>query len=60
MRYHSHFVSTAILSEKETIRPMELVAWGRLGTATEKAHLIAGWDDEKKQVEFWSLEWASF
>ncbi|KAL7414415.1 hypothetical protein BDY24DRAFT_386878 [Mrakia frigida] len=60
LRYHSHFVSTAVLSETQTIRPMELVAWGRLGTATKKAHLIAGWDDEKKEVEFWSLEWASF
>lgn len=39
---------------------MELVAWGRLGTATKKAHLIAGWDDETEEVDFYSLEWASF
>jgi tRNA-splicing endonuclease subunit Sen34 len=60
LRYHSHFVSTALLGMDEVIRPMQLVAWGRLGTATKKAHLLCGWSDEEKEVEFFSLEWASF
>lgn len=49
-----------MLSADHRITPMELVAWGRLGTATKKAHLIAGWDDETGEADFYSLEWASF
>jgi len=39
---------------------MEIVAHGRLGTATKKSHLLCGWDDVTKQVSFLSIEWAGF
>ncbi|KZT26467.1 tRNA-intron endonuclease catalytic domain-like protein [Neolentinus lepideus HHB14362 ss-1] len=60
LRYHSHFVATVIESPVSTLRPMEIVAHGRLGTATKKAHLLCGWDDEKKEVSHLSIEWAGF
>ncbi|CDZ98356.1 tRNA splicing endonuclease [Phaffia rhodozyma] len=60
LRYHSHFVTTALPSPDSTITPMEIVAWGRLGTATKKSHLICSWDEKTDQVDFYSLEWASF
>ncbi|EKM83044.1 hypothetical protein AGABI1DRAFT_34260 [Agaricus bisporus var. burnettii JB137-S8] len=60
LRYHSHFVATVIDSPTQTLRPMEIIAHGRLGTATKKSHLLCTWDDEKKQVSYLSIEWASF
>ncbi|EED81709.1 predicted protein [Postia placenta Mad-698-R] len=60
LRYHSHFVATVHDSPVWTIKPMEIVAHGRLGTATKKAHLLCGWDDEKQQVAYFSIEWAGF
>lgn len=39
---------------------MEVVAHGRLGTATKKSHLLCTWDDEKKEVSYLSIEWAGF
>lgn len=60
LRYHSHFVATAISSPASTIDPMRIVAYGRLGTATKKSHLLCGWDEEKQQVSYVSIEWAGF
>ncbi|PCH38478.1 tRNA-intron endonuclease catalytic domain-like protein [Wolfiporia cocos MD-104 SS10] len=60
LRYHSHFVATVIDAPISTIKPMEIVAHGRLGTATKKAHLLCGWDDEKQEVTYFSIEWAGF
>jgi len=60
LRYHSHFVASVIDSPTSTLRPMEIVAHGRLGTATKKAHLLCGWDDEKQEVSYFSIEWAGF
>jgi tRNA-splicing endonuclease subunit Sen34 len=72
LRYHSHFVNTTLPSPETVIRPMELVAWGRLGTATKKAHLICCYDenggrDDKDEkvagrgtVDCYSLEWGNF
>ena len=60
LRYHSHFTATVIESPVASLRPMEIVAHGRLGTATKKAHLLCGWDDEKKEVSYLSLEWSGF
>ncbi|KAI0069885.1 hypothetical protein K474DRAFT_1632537 [Panus rudis PR-1116 ss-1] len=60
LRYHSHFAATVIDSPSSLLRPMEIVAHGRLGTATKKAHLLCGWDDEKKEVSYYSIEWAGF
>jgi tRNA-splicing endonuclease subunit Sen34 len=60
LRYHSHFTATVIESPIASLRPMEIVAHGRLGTATKKAHLLCGWDDEKKEVSYLSIEWSGF
>ncbi|KAF8968371.1 hypothetical protein BDZ97DRAFT_1655256 [Flammula alnicola] len=60
LRYHSHFAASVVESPIASLRPMEIVAHGRLGTATKKAHLLCGWDDEKKEVSYLSIEWAGF
>ncbi|KAI0350083.1 tRNA-intron endonuclease catalytic domain-like protein [Trametes cingulata] len=60
LRYHSHFVATVIESPKAPLMPMEIVAHGRLGTATKKSHLFCEWDEEKQEVAYFSVEWAGF
>ena len=60
LRYHSHFAATVIESPVSTLRPMEIVAHGRLGTATKKAHLLCVYDEEKRAVSYYSVEWAGF
>ncbi|KAI0373329.1 tRNA-intron endonuclease catalytic domain-like protein [Pilatotrama ljubarskyi] len=60
LRYHSHFVATVIESPKAPLMPMEIVAHGRLGTATKKSHLFCEWDEEKQEVTYFSVEWAGF
>jgi tRNA-splicing endonuclease subunit Sen34 len=60
LRYHSHFVATVQTSPSAPLRPMEVVAHGRLGTATKKAHLLCGWDHESREVTYFSIEWAGF
>lgn len=65
LRYHSHFVTTTLPTPTTPIRPLELVAWGRLGTATKKAHLVCCVDLDapargEDAVECYSLEWANF
>ncbi|KAH0827018.1 hypothetical protein J3R83DRAFT_4687 [Lanmaoa asiatica] len=60
LRYHSHFVASVIESPAAPLRPMEIVAHGRLGTGTKKAHLLCEWDEDKKAVTYYSIEWAGF
>ncbi len=60
LRYHSHFVATVHECISSTLRPMEIVAHGRLGTGTKKTHLLCGWDDEEKKATYLSIEWAGF
>jgi len=60
LRYHSHFVASVIESPTTPLRPMEIVAHGRLGTGTKKAHLICEWDEDKNVVTYYSVEWAGF
>jgi len=60
LRYHSHFVATVQTSPSALLRPMEIVAHGRLGTATKKAHLLCGWDPVSREVTYISIEWAGF
>ncbi|KAJ7582838.1 hypothetical protein C8J56DRAFT_233112 [Mycena floridula] len=60
LRYHSHFAATILESAAAPLRPMEIVAHGRLGTATKKSHLLCCWDDEKRTVSYLSIEWAGF
>ncbi|KAF5386781.1 hypothetical protein D9615_001871 [Tricholomella constricta] len=60
LRYHSHFAASVLDSPLSSLRTMEIVAHGRLGTATKKAHLLCGWDDEKKDVSYLTIEWAGF
>ncbi|KAF7338426.1 tRNA-splicing endonuclease subunit Sen34 [Mycena venus] len=60
LRYHAHFSATVLESPTLSLPPMEIVAHGRLGTVTKKSHLLCGWDDEKKEVSYLSIEWAGF
>lgn len=60
LRYHSHFVATVHEPIWSILRPMEIVAHGRLGTGTKKTHLLCGWDDEEKKATYLSVEWAGF
>lgn len=60
LRYHSHFAATVLDSPLSALRPMEIVAHGRLGTATKKTHLLCSWDDDKKDVSYLTIEWAGF
>jgi len=60
LRYHSHFAATVINSPTADIAPMEIVAHGRLGTATKKAHLLCSWDKSTQTVSYYSIEWAGF
>ncbi|KAG8726237.1 tRNA-splicing endonuclease subunit [Ceratobasidium sp. 428] len=60
LRFHSHFVASVHPSKTSPIRPMDIVAFGRLGTATKKVHLLCGYDDETGVVSYYSIEWASF
>lgn len=60
LRYHSHFVASVLESPDAPLRPMEIVAHGRLSTATKKAHLFCAWDEERQDAEIYSIEWAGF
>ncbi|KAJ7273556.1 hypothetical protein B0H12DRAFT_961179, partial [Mycena haematopus] len=60
LRYHAHFSATVLESPTFSLTPMEIVAHGRLGTVTKKSHLLCGWDDEKKEASYLSIEWAGF
>ncbi|KAJ7109218.1 hypothetical protein C8R44DRAFT_551542, partial [Mycena epipterygia] len=60
LRYHAHFSASVLESPTFSLTPMEIVAHGRLGTVTKKSHLLCGWDDEKKDVSYLSIEWAGF
>ncbi|KAF8557329.1 hypothetical protein OG21DRAFT_1435579 [Imleria badia] len=60
LRYHSHFVASVIESPAAPLRPMEIVAHGRLGTGTKKAHLLCEWDEDKQAATYYSIEWAGF
>lgn len=60
LRYHSHFVASVIESPISMLQPMQIVAYGRLGTGTKKAHLLCGWDEDTQNVSYFSLEWAGF
>jgi tRNA-splicing endonuclease subunit Sen34 len=73
LRYHSHFVATAHMPDT-LLKPMEIVAHGRLGTATKKAHLLCTHvneedtvgegqytvDKKDSMVKYLSIEWAGF
>ena len=48
LRYHAHFTSQVVKGD-EPIKPMEIVAWGRLGTGTKKAGLICCVSDERME-----------
>ena len=60
LRYHSHFVATVQTSPSALLRPTQVVAHGRPGTATKKAHLPCGWDPGSREVTYISIEWAGF
>ncbi|KAJ7694205.1 hypothetical protein B0H17DRAFT_866661, partial [Mycena rosella] len=60
LRYHAHFSASVLESPTFALTPMEIVAHGRLGTVTKKSHLLCGWDDDKKEASYLSIEWAGF
>ncbi|KAL7283050.1 hypothetical protein ACG7TL_002474 [Trametes sanguinea] len=60
LRYHSHFVATVVESPAAPLTPMEIVAHGRLGTATKKSHLFCEWNEGTQEVTYYSVEWAGF
>jgi tRNA-splicing endonuclease subunit Sen34 len=60
LRYHSHFVATVYPTPTTSLRPIEIVALGRLGTATKKNHLLCGYDETTGVVDYYSLEWSGF
>ncbi|PVG02586.1 tRNA-intron endonuclease catalytic domain-like protein, partial [Serendipita vermifera] len=60
LRFHSHFVATVFPSPVSVIQPMQIVAYGRLGTATKKVHLLCGWDGDTGETSYYSIEWAGF
>jgi tRNA-splicing endonuclease subunit Sen34 len=60
LRFHSHFTATVIESPEKTVMPIEIVAHGRLGTATKKTHLFCTWDEAVGTVTYVSIEWAGF
>lgn len=60
LRYHSHFVASVVESPHALLRPMEIVAHGRLGTATKKSHLFCEWNEKTQVVTYYSVEWAGF
>ena len=60
LRYHSHFTVTVIESPEKAIMPMEIVAHGRLGTATKKTHVFCTWDEMTNTVSHVSIQWAGF
>lgn len=60
LRYHSHFTVTVVESPDKTVIPMEIVAHGRLGTATKKTHLFCTWDETAGKVSYISIQWAGF
>ncbi|KAG8759766.1 tRNA-splicing endonuclease subunit [Serendipita sp. 396] len=60
LRFHSHFVATVLPSPTTEIQPIQIVAYGRLGTATKKAHMLCCWDESTRKVSYYSIEWAGF
>lgn len=60
LRYHSHFTVTVLESMTSTIKPIDIVALGRLGTTVKKVHLLASYNDKTDKVDYISLEWAGF
>lgn len=60
LRYHSHFVTTIVTSPHTPIRPMEIVAHGRLATGTKKTQLFCTWREENDSVIYYSVDWAGF
>ncbi|GJJ12244.1 hypothetical protein Clacol_006485 [Clathrus columnatus] len=60
LRYHSHFVTSISPSPDALIRPMEIVAHGRLATGTKKTQLFCSWKEDDDSVLYYSVDWAGF
>ncbi|KAH8923931.1 tRNA-intron endonuclease catalytic domain-like protein [Atractiella rhizophila] len=68
LRYHSHFICTVHPKlqdsegdeEEDPITALDIVAWGRLATGVKKNHLICGWDEEKGEAEYFTVNWAGY
>ncbi|KAH8833531.1 hypothetical protein DL96DRAFT_1703191 [Flagelloscypha sp. PMI_526] len=60
LRYHSHYTASVLPSVDNPLPAMDVVAHGRLGTATKKVHVLSAWDEKKQEVAHFSIEWAGF
>ncbi|CAI2175302.1 16768_t:CDS:2 [Funneliformis geosporum] len=59
LRYHSHFIAT-VLDVDRIISPMDIITFGRLGTAVKKSYILCSWDQHQDKAVYHSLEWSGF
>ncbi|CAG8830683.1 1137_t:CDS:2, partial [Gigaspora rosea] len=57
LRYHSHFIATIIDMNKE-ISPMDIITFGRMGTAVKKSYMLCSWDMNEDKAVYVCIEWA--
>lgn len=60
LRYHSHYTVTVLEDTSSVIKPLDIVALGRLGTTVKKVHLLTSYNNKTEKVDYISLEWAGF
>ncbi|KAK9760687.1 tRNA-splicing endonuclease subunit [Basidiobolus ranarum] len=56
LRYHSHFVASIVPYDKE-LMPVDLVGFGRLGSAVKKSHLLCSYDLVHDSFKYFCVEW---
>ncbi|CAG8525711.1 638_t:CDS:2, partial [Scutellospora calospora] len=49
LRYHSHFIASIIDMDK-SISPMDIITFGRLGTAVKKSYMLCSWNSNKNEA----------
>ncbi|CAG8656373.1 8513_t:CDS:2, partial [Funneliformis mosseae] len=59
LRYHSHFIAT-VLDIDRIISPMDIITFGRLGTAVKKSYMLCSWDQQQDKAVYHCLEWSGF
>ncbi|CAG8534597.1 10070_t:CDS:2 [Acaulospora colombiana] len=59
LRQHSHFIAT-ILDMNRVISPLDIVTFGRLGTAVKKSYMLCSWDQNLNKPTYVCVEWAGF
>ncbi|KAF0479757.1 tRNA-intron endonuclease catalytic domain-like protein [Gigaspora margarita] len=59
LRYHSHFIATIIDMNKE-LSPMDIITFGRMGTAVKKSYMLCSWDTNEDKAVYVCIEWAGY